>query len=71
LISVSGYSSTRAISPGDDAVAWQKNRRIDLRFVMDADRALTLADIIALNEEVKAQIARLAAISQESVEACK
>jgi flagellar motor protein MotB len=71
IVSVSGYSSTRPIAPGDDREAWARNRRIDLRFVMDADTTVNLKDIIALNEQVKAQIARLAAISQESLDACK
>lgn len=71
IVSVSGYSSTRPIAAGDDRTAWARNRRIDLRFVMDADTTINLRDIIALNEQVKAQIARLAAISDESVQACK
>jgi chemotaxis protein MotB len=71
IISVSGYSSTRPIATGEDRLAWERNRRIDLRFVMDADTTINLKDIIALNEEVKTQIARLAAISQDSIQACK
>ncbi|MGU3466429.1 flagellar motor protein MotB [Methylobacterium sp. C33D] len=71
IVSVSGYSSTRPIASGEDREAWEKNRRIDLRFVMDADTTINLRDIIALNDEVKAQISRLAAISQDSIAACK
>lgn len=71
IVSVSGYSSTRPIAAGDDKTVWARNRRIDLRFVMDADTTINLRDIIALNEQVKAQIARLASISSESVQACK
>ena len=71
VVSVSGYSSTRAIAAGEDREAWARNRRIDLRFVMDADTTVNLRDIVSLNEQVKAQIARLAEISQESIQACK
>jgi len=71
IISVSGYSSTRPIAQGNSKESWTKNRRIDLRFVMDADITINLRDIIALNDEVKAQIGRLAEISQESINACK
>jgi len=71
IISVSAYSSTRPVVPGDDRLAWEKNRRIDLRFVMEADTTINLLDIITLNDEVKAQIGRLAEISQESINACK
>lgn len=71
IVSVSGYSSTRPIASGEDRDAWERNRRIDLRFVMDADTTINLRDIIALNDEVKAQIGRLAAISQDSIQACK
>lgn len=71
IVSVSGYSSTRPIASGEDREAWERNRRIDLRFVMDADTTINLRDIIALNDEVKAQIGRLAAISQDSIQACK
>lgn len=71
IISISGYSSTRPIASTDDRDAWTRNRRIDLRFVMDADTTINLRDIIALNDQVKAQIARLAMLSQESVDACK
>ena len=37
VISVSGYSSTRPIDPRAIHDAWDRNRRIDLRFVMDND----------------------------------
>jgi chemotaxis protein MotB len=71
VLSVSGYSSTRPIVEGETREAFARNRRIDLRFVMDADTTINLREIILLNDEVKQQIARLAAISQESAEACR
>jgi len=37
ILSISGYSSTRPIDPANTPAAWEKNRRIDLRFVMDTD----------------------------------
>src|SRR5215467_13968054 len=37
ILSISGYSSTRPIDPTNTPAAWEKNRRIDLRFVMDTD----------------------------------
>jgi flagellar motor protein MotB len=74
IISVSGYSSTRPITPGDDKAAWAKNRRIDLRFVMDAETRFGLDEIRlirALNAEIREQVERIAKLSQEGVERCK
>lgn len=45
IISISGYSSTRRIDVTGNAVAWEKNRRIDLRFVMDTDTTAGLEEI--------------------------
>jgi flagellar motor protein MotB len=71
VLSVSGYGSARPIADGATREAFARNRRIDLRFVMDADTTINLREIILLNDEVKQQIARLATISQESAEACR
>lgn len=71
IVSVSGYSSTRPIDPQESRTAWAANRRIDLRFVMDADTTIKLEDLLLLNDEVKAQLGRLNQISQESVDQCK
>jgi chemotaxis protein MotB len=71
ILSVSGYSSARPIVMGGDRNAWARNRRIDLRFVMDAETTINLHDLVLLNDQVRAQIARLTDISQESIEACK
>jgi chemotaxis protein MotB len=71
VVSVSGYSSTRPIGIGKTSAAHAANRRIDLRFVMDAETTINLNDLLTLNDQVKAQIARLAQISGESVEACR
>jgi chemotaxis protein MotB len=45
ILSISGYSSTRPIDPANTAAAWEKNRRIDLRFVMDTDVTAGLEQI--------------------------
>jgi len=71
FVSVSGYSSTRPIDQHENREAWAVNRRIDLRFVMDAETTINLHDLLVLNDQVKAQIARLAQISEESVVECK
>ncbi len=48
ILSISGYSSTRPIDPAGTPAAWEKNRRIDLRFVMDTDVTAGLAQINGL-----------------------
>jgi chemotaxis protein MotB len=48
ILSISGYSSTRPIDPANSPGAWEKNRRIDLRFVMDTDVAAGLEQLQAL-----------------------
>jgi chemotaxis protein MotB len=48
ILSISGYSSTRPIDLASNPAAWEKNRRIDLRFVMDTDVAAGLEQIQAV-----------------------
>jgi hypothetical protein len=71
IVSVAGYSSTRPIDSRENREAWAKNRRIDLRFVMEAEKVINFRDLIALNDDVKAQIAELARHSKESLDKCK
>jgi hypothetical protein len=74
ILSVSGYSSTRPIVAGDDKLAWTKNRRIDLRFTMDAETRFGKSDIEAIrkfNTEIKDLVERIAANSKEGVGKCK
>lgn len=74
ILSVSGYSSTRPIVAGDDKDVWSKNRRIDLRFTMDAETRFGKSDIEAIrsfNAEIKDLVERIAANSQEGVDKCK
>jgi len=74
ILSVSGYSSTRPIVAGDDKLAWAQNRRIDLRFTMDADTRFGTKEITAIrdfNNDIKNLVAQIAANSREGVDKCK
>lgn len=71
ILSVSGYSSARPLVSEATRAARGRNRRIDLRFVMEADTSINLNKILILNDELKAEIARLATASQESEHACQ
>jgi chemotaxis protein MotB len=71
IVSVAGYSSTRPIDTRETHEAWAKNRRIDLRFVMDAEKTINFRDLIGLNDDIKAQIAELAKQSKESLDQCR
>jgi chemotaxis protein MotB len=59
LLSISGYSSTRPIDPANNAAAWDKNRRIDLRFVMDTDATAGLERIQGLLGDMRREIRQL------------
>ncbi|WP_340671092.1 OmpA family protein [Bradyrhizobium ottawaense] len=59
ILSISGYSSTRPVDPSRSAAAWGKNRRIDLRFVMDTDPTSGLEDVRALLQKMRAAIQEL------------
>jgi flagellar motor protein MotB len=74
ILSVSGYSSTRPIVTGDDKLAWAQNRRIDLRFTMDAETRFGKKEIEAIrdfNDDIKKLVAQIAANSREGVDKCK
>lgn len=67
ILSVSGYSSTRPI-PGTEMAAqgieitqqaWEKNRRIDMRFVMQVDPSDRLKDVLRLTDHMEGQIEKL------------
>jgi chemotaxis protein MotB len=64
VISVSSYSSTRPIDPRAIHDAWDRNRRIDLRFVMDNDPRRNLEQILHVTDEMREQIKRLRAASE-------
>lgn len=63
LVSVSGYSSMRPVDPRETREAWDKNRRIDLRFVMEIDTKEGLQQILAITNQMKAEIDALVAAS--------
>ncbi|MBV1700626.1 MAG: OmpA family protein [Hyphomicrobiales bacterium] len=63
IVSVSGYSSTRPIDPHNDKGAWEKNRRIDLRFVMETDNLTGLQQIRDMTREMDGEIERLKALN--------
>lgn len=67
ILSVSGYSSTRPI-PGTEQLndnleankqALEKNRRIDMRFVMQVDPSDRLKDVLKLTDAMEGQIEKL------------
>ncbi|MDR3376122.1 MAG: OmpA family protein [Ancalomicrobiaceae bacterium] len=63
IISVSGYSSTRPIDPHETREAWEKNRRIDLRFVMEVDTEEGLKRILTITDAMKTEIDHLVDVS--------
>ncbi len=64
VISVSGYASTRPIDPRAIRDAWDRNRRIDLRFVMVTDNRRNLEQILHITDEMREEINRLQAASE-------
>ena len=56
VLSVSGYSSTRPVSDGTELADYERNRRIDLRFVMEANDRKRLSEISRLLGEMNAKI---------------
>jgi chemotaxis protein MotB len=59
ILSISGYSSTRPIDHAGNSSAWDKNRRIDLRFVMDTNIETDLEDIRGLLQRMRSAIEEL------------
>lgn len=59
ILSVSGYSSTRPVAEGTERADYDRNRRIDLRFVMEANDRERLSEISRLLDEMNAKIRRL------------
>jgi chemotaxis protein MotB len=64
ILSISGYSSTRPIDPSETTAARGRNRRIDLRFVMDTDPTSGLQDVQRLLQRMRAAIQELKGGSQ-------
>jgi chemotaxis protein MotB len=59
VLSVSGYAATRPIDESSSREAWARNRRIDLRFVMEVDSRQRLGEVLKLTNEMETQIKRL------------
>lgn len=64
ILSISGYSSTRPIDAAETLAAWSRNRRIDLRFVMDTDATSGLEEIKGLLQKMRTAIQGLKSQSQ-------
>jgi len=56
ILSISGYSSTRPIDATETLAARSRNRRIDLRFVMDTDATSGLEEIKGLLQKMRTAI---------------
>ncbi len=63
IVSVSGYAATRPIDARNEAKAWEKNRRIDLRFVMESENLRGLQQIGDMTREMGGEIERLKILS--------
>jgi chemotaxis protein MotB len=59
VLSISGYSSTRPVDPANTPEAREKNRRIDLRFVMDTDPTADLEEMQRLLQQMRVEIEKL------------
>lgn len=59
IISVSGYSSTRPVMDEAKKAAWDSNRRIDLRFVMEVDNSERLKEVLKLTDQMEGQLLEL------------
>lgn len=59
VLAISGYSSTRPVDPRNIEAAWQLNRRIDLRFVMESDNRADLAEVKKLLTDMGEQVHHL------------
>lgn len=56
VLSVSGYSSSRPIDQSDSKDGYARNRRIDLRFVMEVNREERLKEILKITDDMKTRI---------------
>ncbi|MBB3771998.1 flagellar motor protein MotB [Angulomicrobium tetraedrale] len=56
VLSVSAYAHTRPATKGEDEDAHRINRRIDLRFLMEADRRERLTSVLRLLDEMETKV---------------
>jgi len=61
ILSVSGYSSTRPVIKGEGEEFYRINRRIDLRFVMEAERRERLTAVLDLLDQMEKKVSALQA----------
>lgn len=61
VLSVSGYASTRPVDDRDAFDAYRVNRRIDLRFVLEADRRARLTEVLKLLDQMGQKVKDLQA----------
>lgn len=59
ILSVSGYAYTRPAIEQNDTEGYRINRRIDLRFVMEADRRERLSEVLLLLEQMEKKVSEL------------
>ncbi len=59
ILSVSGYAYTRPAVDRDDSEGYRINRRIDLRFVMEADRRERLNEVLKLLDRMEQKVNEL------------
>jgi chemotaxis protein MotB len=59
IISVSGYAATRPLDLENTPQAWARNRRIDLRFVMETESRKGLEHILDVSKTMRQEIERL------------
>jgi flagellar motor protein MotB len=58
VLSAAGYADTRPV-PGIDANDFDRQRRIDLRFVMDTDNAGRLRGVLSLTQQIETELEEL------------
>lgn len=66
ILSVAGYAYTRPVIDRDDTEAYRMNRRIDLRFVMEADRRERLNEVLLLLDQMERKVDELKAPGVEA-----
>ncbi|MBB5516166.1 flagellar motor protein MotB [Rubricella aquisinus] len=59
IMSVSGYAATRPVTNDRTADGLARNRRIDLRFVMETDTRRRLGEILELTDAMQGEIKKL------------
>lgn len=66
IVSVSGYAATRPIDARPVREAFDRNRRIDLRFVMETESRKGLEQILSVTDGMRGEIDRLRAAAAKA-----